>query len=129
MALTFQGPNQVPVTLRVNGRDYQVCVEPRGMYLKTAERGSWDLALVSLAVQLYFSGQVVEKARAALGGVAPVPWQAREAENVLLGNRLTDHVIEQAARAATAGARALAQNGYKIDLAQGLVRQALRGLR
>lgn len=101
----------------------------RGTYLKAAERGSWDLALVSLAVQLHFSGQVVEKARVALGGVAPVPWRAREAENVLLGNRLTDHVIEQAARAATAGARPLAQNGYKIDLAQGLVRQALRGVR
>jgi len=31
--------------------------------------------------------------------------------------------------ALTLGARPLAQNGYKIDLAQGLVRQALRGLR
>ena len=29
MALAFRGPNQVPVTLRVNGQDFQVCVEPR----------------------------------------------------------------------------------------------------
>jgi hypothetical protein len=32
-------------------------------------------------------------------------------------------------RAPTTGARPLAQNGYKIELAQGLVRQALQSLR
>jgi xanthine dehydrogenase YagT iron-sulfur-binding subunit len=29
MSLLFRGPEEVPVTLRVNGRLYEVCVEPR----------------------------------------------------------------------------------------------------
>jgi xanthine dehydrogenase YagT iron-sulfur-binding subunit len=29
MSLTFRGPREVPVTLRVNGKDVRVCVEPR----------------------------------------------------------------------------------------------------
>jgi CO/xanthine dehydrogenase FAD-binding subunit len=46
----------------------------------------------------------------------------------LVGASLTDQVIEQASLAATEGARALAHNAFKIELAQGLVRQALRTL-
>jgi CO/xanthine dehydrogenase FAD-binding subunit len=45
---------------------------------------------------------------------------------VLPGRALGPDVIEQAAEAATAGARPLAQNAYKIELARGVVRQALR---
>ena len=29
MSLAFRGPGEVPVTLRVNGKEVQVCVEPR----------------------------------------------------------------------------------------------------
>lgn len=101
----------------------------RGTYLKVAERGAWDFATASVAVQLAFSGETVRRARVALGGAAPVPWRARDAEEALLGASLSDEAIAQAARAATAGARPLAQNGYKIDLIQGVVRQALRRLR
>ncbi len=101
----------------------------RGVYVKVPERGARDFALVSVALQLAFSGKVVEKARVALGGVAPVPWRAAEAEKMMLGKALTDRVIERAAQAALSGARSLAQNAYKIDLARGLVRRALRSLR
>jgi xanthine dehydrogenase YagS FAD-binding subunit len=100
----------------------------RGTYLKVAERQAWDFALVSVAVQLHLDGDIVQGARVALGGVAPVPWRAEEAEGALSGLPLTDEAIERAARAATEGARPLAQNAYKIDLAQGLVRQALQQL-
>jgi xanthine dehydrogenase YagS FAD-binding subunit len=101
----------------------------RGTYVKVAERGSWDFALASAAVQLTFAGGTVAQARVVLGGVAPAPWRALEAENELVGKALSPDAIEQAALAATAGARPLEQNGYKVHLAQGAVRQALRSLR
>jgi xanthine dehydrogenase YagS FAD-binding subunit len=97
-------------------------------YVKVAERGSWDFALVSVAVWLAFSGEVVQEARVVLGGVAPMPWSAVEAEQSLIGKSLTPEVLAQAAEAATAGARPLQQNGYKIDLVHGALRQVLRDL-
>jgi len=97
-----------------------------GIYHKVAERGAHDFALASAAIQVTLAGGVVEHARIALGGVAPAPWRAERAEEALLGERLSEAVIHQASLAATAGARPLSQNGYKVELAQGLVREALR---
>jgi xanthine dehydrogenase YagS FAD-binding subunit len=100
----------------------------RSAYVKVAERPAWDFALVSAAVRLTVSGDVVEEARVALGGVAPAPWRALEAEGALAGKPLAPEVIAEAAEAATAGARPLEHNGYKVDLVRGVVRQALRSL-
>lgn len=104
-------------------------VGSRSTYVKIAERGSWDFALVSVAVHVIFSGEVVESARVALGGVAPMPWQALGVEEALKGKALSPEVIEQAAEAATVGARPLDHNAYKIDLVRGALRRALRSLR
>jgi xanthine dehydrogenase YagS FAD-binding subunit len=101
----------------------------RSVYLKVAERAAWDFALVSAAVQVSLEGDTVRRARVVLGGVAPVPWRAEGAEEVLVGGALDDASIARAAQAATEGARPLAQNAYKVDMAQGIVRQALHGLR
>ena len=98
----------------------------RGVYLKVAERGEHDFALASVAAQITLAQGVVEGARIALGGVAPVPWRAEEAEAVLLGKPLNEDVIREASLSATAGAQPLSQNGYKVELAQGLVREGLR---
>ena len=97
----------------------------RGAYVKVARRAAWDFALASAAVQVVLADGVVQRARVALGGVATMPWRAPEAEQALVGHRLTAEVIDSAARAATAGVRPLAQNAYKVDLVQGVVRQAL----
>jgi xanthine dehydrogenase YagS FAD-binding subunit len=100
----------------------------RSTYVKIAERTTWDFALVAAAVRLTLAGGVVQDARVVLGGVGPMPWRAPEAEQALLGDRLDPSVVERAAQTATAGARPLAQNEYKVTLAQGAVRQALRNL-
>jgi len=100
----------------------------RGAYVKIAEHGARDFGLVSAAVQLSTSEDVVTAARVVLGGVAPVPWRSQEAEEALLGSALNPNTIDRAAHASTDGARPLAQNAYKVDLAQGVVRQALQGL-
>jgi len=100
----------------------------RGTYVKVAERAAWDFALVSAAVQLRFEGDEVAGARVVLGGVAAAPWRAREAEDALVGEPLTSDVVEAAASASTAGAEPLSENGYKIPLIEGVVREALRRL-
>jgi xanthine dehydrogenase YagS FAD-binding subunit len=97
-----------------------------GVYKKVAERGEHDFALASVALQIVQVGHVVTKARVALGGVAPVPWRAREAEAALVGQALDNASIQAASLAATLGARPLTQNEYKVELIQGLVREALR---
>jgi xanthine dehydrogenase YagS FAD-binding subunit len=103
--------------------------ERQGVYLKVPERGARDFALASVALQLAFAGEAVREASVVLGGVAPVPWRATEAERALAGQTLGDAVIEQASLSATAGARPLAKNAFKIELVQGLVKQALCTLR
>jgi xanthine dehydrogenase YagS FAD-binding subunit len=100
----------------------------RSTYVKIADRGSWDFALVSVAVQLTFSGEIVEKARVVLGGVATIPWQALGVEEALEGKILSPEVVGQAARATADGARPLEHNVYKIDLAQGAVHRAIQSL-
>jgi xanthine dehydrogenase YagS FAD-binding subunit len=103
-------------------------VGSRSTYVKIAERGSWDFALISVAAQLVFSGEMVEKARVVLGGVASMPWRTPGVEEALEGKVLSPAVIKQAAEAATAGIRLLEHNAYKVDLVRGAVRRALQSL-
>src|SRR5918999_1638604 len=49
-------------------------------YRKVRDRASFAFALVSVAAALQVSEGTVTEARLALGGVAPKPWRAREAE-------------------------------------------------
>ena len=100
----------------------------RGTYVKIAERQSWDFALVSVAMQVVLVDGVVRQARVALGGVAPVPWHARQAEAVLVGGPLSEERAAQAAQAAMADARPLAQNAYKIEMIHGAFKEAARRL-
>jgi xanthine dehydrogenase YagS FAD-binding subunit len=101
----------------------------RSTYVKVAERSAWDFALVSAAVVLTVVDGVVEQARVALGGVAPMPWRAPEAEAALTGKALLDETIGASAHAAIADARPMSHNGYKVDLVKGAVREALARLR
>lgn len=100
----------------------------RGVYVKIAERKTWDFALVSAAAQIEVRDGKVTDAAIVLGGVAAKPWRARRAEGTLAGQELTVAAMEAAASAATDGTVSLSQNGYKVGLAEGAVREALRRL-
>lgn len=97
----------------------------RGVYLKAMERGSWSFALVSVAAQLCCEGEHIADARLVLGGVAAIPWRAKDSERILLGQKFSEELAERAAAAAVAGAQPLRENEYKVPLAQGLVKRAL----
>jgi len=98
----------------------------RSLYLKIRDRESYEFALASAAVALDMNGSSVREARIALGGVATVPWRAREAEAVLAGKAIDDGVLRQAADAAFAGAHAHQHNAFKLELGKRTLVRALK---
>ncbi len=97
----------------------------RSTYVELRERQSFDFALASVAAALDLDGGIVKDVRIVCGGVAPVPYRATAAENLLRGRKLD---VEAAARAAVAGATPLSGNGYKVPILGELVRRALTEL-
>ncbi len=97
----------------------------RSLYLKIRDRASYEFALASAAVVLDLDGGVVREARIALGGVATVPWRAREAEAILKGNPLSRDVMRRAADRAFADAVVHGQNAYKPELGKRTLMRAL----
>ena len=100
----------------------------RSTFLKFREKQSMDFAISSVAAILQMQGNRVKSADIVLGGVAPIPWRAKDAEAELQGKALSSETIEKAATAAVAGATPMAHNSYKIQLTQNLVRRALQQL-
>ena len=99
---------------------------PRSLYLKTRDRQSYEFALASAAVALDVQDGTVRDARVALGGVATVPWRAREAEALMKGQKLDDALAQHVAEAAMAGAIGRQHNAFKIDLGKRVVAHALQ---
>ena len=97
----------------------------RSLYLKIRDRESYQFALASAAVALDLHDNTVNECRLALGGVATVPWRAREAEALLKGKRLDEDSARAAAEAAFAGARSREHNAFKISLGKQTVVRAL----
>jgi len=97
----------------------------RGVFLKVRDRNAWDFATLSVAAVLGMEGGTCQRARVVLGAVAPVPWPAPAADQILAGATITEKVAAEAAEAALEGARAMSMNAYKIPLAKRLVRRAI----
>jgi xanthine dehydrogenase YagS FAD-binding subunit len=100
----------------------------RSSYRKVRERGSWDFALVSVALAATMNGAKVADARVVLGGVAPVPWRSKEAEAAIRGKTLDERSASQAATAAVTDAMPLDRNEYKVPLLQGAMEESLLAL-
>jgi xanthine dehydrogenase YagS FAD-binding subunit len=100
----------------------------KGAYVKLKERGTWDFAIASAAaVGVVKSGTLAEISIVA-GGVAPVPWRMKKAEDILRGKPITESLARQAAEEALKDATPLAENAYKKDLAAVAVRRAVLAL-
>jgi xanthine dehydrogenase YagS FAD-binding subunit len=98
----------------------------RSHYLKVRDRASYAFALVSAAAAFDVCDGIIRGARLVLGGVAHKPWRCAESERLLTGSRLDCDAIEAAAARCVEGARAVAENAYKVELAR---RTAVRALR
>ena len=99
----------------------------RQSFRKFAQRKAVDFALCSTAAVLEMDGDVCLGGRIALGAVAPGP-VCPAAAGQLTGRHLTPELIDSVAEAALDGAKPLSMNGYKVELAKNLVRQALYDL-
>lgn len=97
----------------------------RSLYLKIRDRQSYEFAVASVAVALDLDGEVVREARIALGGLASVPWRAREAEAALEGRTITPDTALAAATAAFADAVPQSHNAFKITLGRSALQRAL----
>jgi len=99
----------------------------RQKFLKFRLRDAIDFAVVSVAVLLEMADDTCRQASIILGGVAPGPYRAVKAEEALQGKPIQQATVAAAAEAATAGAKPLSKNGYKVDLIRTLVNRALLG--
>jgi len=89
------------------------------------QKEALDWPLAAAAVVLKMDGSHVQSARVVLGHVAPVPWPAPEAEEMLKGKSLNEDLAWETGRAAVKKATPLSKNGYKVQLTRVAVKRAL----
>ena len=94
-------------------------------YVKLMQREAWDFALVSLAAVRRADGDV----RLVLGGVSPRPYRIyTSVEEEAMSGGLDEETIAALAERALLDAVPLSKNGYKLELAASLLRDAIRDL-
>lgn len=107
--------------------------QERRYYYKLGKRKADAISIVSVAMTLRLEQGKVERARIALGAVAPVAMRAVEAESVLRGEPLSDGAIAAAAMAAAKEARPIddfrAGGAYRRRMVETLVRRGLNEMR
>jgi NADPH-dependent glutamate synthase beta subunit-like oxidoreductase len=99
----------------------------RQQYLKFTVRKPVDFAIVSVASIIVAKDGRCSDARIALGAVAPAPFRAVRAEQLLVGTVLNRETASIAAEAAVEGAIPLSRNGYKVQITKALVKRAILG--
>lgn len=104
----------------------------RGAFLKLGLRRAQAISVVNVAVVVRMEGAVVQRARIALGSVAPTVIRAVAAEESLLGGALTAEAAAQVAELAANAAAPIddirAGADYRRQMVRVLVRRALTAL-
>ncbi len=99
----------------------------RQRFLKFRLRKAIDFAIASVASITLVEEGICRETRLFLGAVAPTPIRAVAAEETLKGKVLDAATVEEAARAALAGASPLSMNAYKIEVTKALIKKAISG--
>ena len=99
-------------------------------YAKFGLRKSGALAVVGVAVSVTVKDGVIMDSRIVMGAVAPVPLRARDAEDTLRGQTITDELLEKAAAVAAAESRPISDlrgsAEYRRELVRVLTKRSLR---
>lgn len=102
------GPNQTALQQGELLRELRLPAPPAstgGVYVRQTPRKQMDIAVVGVAVLLTLGrGDRIERARIALGAVAPTPIRARKAEAALEGKAASEALFAEAAETATSEA-------------------------
>jgi 4-hydroxybenzoyl-CoA reductase subunit beta len=106
----------------------------RADYQKLRRRGAFDFPVLGIATWARVDdGGAVRDARVVIGAVASYPIVCKEAAQALVGQRLTDEVVDLAARAATRPAKPLDNTdftiGWRKEMVPVYVRRSLTALR
>ena len=101
-----------------------------GISFQEVARRHGDFAIVGLAASLTLSGGAISDARLAFAGISDVPVRAAGAEDLLVGERPSDRLFDEAARRATGDidppADLHGSSDYRKKVAAALVRRGLR---
>ena len=98
----------------------------KAYYLKIRDRSSYAFALVSVAVVMHISGNIINHANLAMGGVAHKPWRLIEVEKFLIGKQPTNENFILAGNKAMEGAAGFGHNDFKIKMGKVTVAEALK---
>jgi len=101
-----------------------------GVSFQEVARRHGDFAIVGLATSLVLSGEVISDARLAFAGVSDVPVRASAAEDLLVGERPSTELFDEAARRATEDldppGDLHGSSDYRKTVAAAVVRRGLR---
>jgi xanthine dehydrogenase YagS FAD-binding subunit len=95
---------------------------------KIRDRQVWDFPLVNVASAAVFSGDMIERIRIAVNGVAAHPLRLKQVEDAVRGKPRNEATADMAGKIAVEGARTLRYNGYKVPLMRNLVKRSIRGV-
>jgi carbon-monoxide dehydrogenase medium subunit len=122
---TARRPDEILVEVR-----FPAAGAGAGVAFQEVARRHGDFAIVGLAVSLTLADGTVSDARLAFSGLADVPVRAADAEGLLVGERPSPELFEEAARRATAGldppADLHGSSEYRKKVAATLVRRGLQ---
>ena len=127
----FQTPNSESdreTILKPNELVESVTIPGLGMKNATYEirhRSGLDWPYVTASVAYKDEGGRAGGGSIVLGHVAPRPWAAIHASNLLNGSVIDESLAENCAEAAVRGARPLSRNGYKVHMVKTAVKRAV----
>jgi 4-hydroxybenzoyl-CoA reductase subunit beta len=105
----------------------------KSVYWKLRRRGAFDFPVLGVGAAVSFDGGTLREARIALGAVASRPFLVEKAGEFLKGKRLTDEVIEEAAKLVASRAKPMDNADldlyWRKDVTSAFAGYALRELR
>ncbi len=90
-------------------------------YIKFGLRRAGALAVAGVASSVTVSQGTCQDARIVLGAVAPTPLRARQAENVLRGNKISQELIDEAGKVAAEESKPITDIRGSIEYRRNLV--------
>lgn len=99
-------------------------------YFKHSVRKAMDLAIVGVAAWVKMDGKKVADCRIAMGGVGITPLRAPKAEQLLIGNEITEELLEQVGLQASAECSPIsdvrASAEYRTDMIRVYTKRAIK---
>ncbi len=116
-------PDEVLTQVRIPDRSGWVST-----YWKLRRRGSIDFPVLGVAAALKLNGDVVEEARLVLGAVASRPLLASDATAKLIGQSLTDDLIQEVADDCAKLAKPMDNSDFTLHWRKAVVRPYVSGV-